>query len=40
MSWAEDSERPRVDWRGWLGVAWVVVWGIAYVAMVIRVKGG
>ena len=26
------------DWRGWIGVAWVVFWGSAYAFMAIQAK--
>lgn len=40
MDRAIHRRRPPFDWRGWIGVAWAIVWGITYAAMVIRVKAG
>jgi hypothetical protein len=28
----------RADWRGWIGVAWVVGWGSAYALMAIQAR--
>lgn len=34
-----ESRSPRrVDWRGWIAVAWVVFWGSAYVLTVIQAR--
>jgi hypothetical protein len=29
---------PRIDWRGWIALAWVLFWGWAYVLMVIHAR--
>jgi len=28
----------RPDWRGWVGLAWVLVWGWAYALMAIQAR--
>ena len=28
----------RIDWRGWIALAWVLWWGRAYVLMVIHAR--
>ncbi len=33
---ADRSGRP--DWRGWIGLAWVVFWGWAYALMAIQAR--
>jgi hypothetical protein len=33
---ADRSGRP--DWRGWIGLAWVVFWGWAYVLMAFNAR--
>ncbi len=30
--------RTRIDWRGWLALAWVLFWGWAYTLMVIQAR--
>ena len=30
------TDRP--DWRGWIGLAWVLVWGWAYALMAIEAR--
>lgn len=27
-----------IDWRGWIGVAWAVGWGLAYAVMAIQAR--
>jgi hypothetical protein len=37
-----DSTTPtrhRVDWRGWVALAWVLGWGWAYGVMVFHARG-
>ena len=29
----------RVDWRGWVVLAWVIYWGICYGNMAVRARG-
>jgi hypothetical protein len=29
----------RVDWRGWITLAWVLWWGWAYAAMALHARG-
>jgi hypothetical protein len=29
---------PRIDWRGWIGLAWVLYWGWAYALMAIQAR--
>ncbi len=31
-------ERLRIDWRGWLALAWALWWGWAYALMVIEAR--
>lgn len=33
-----DDRETRPDWRGWLGVAWAIVWGLAYAATAIQAR--
>jgi hypothetical protein len=28
----------RVDWRGWIALAWVVFWGWAYILMAFQAR--
>lgn len=30
-----DSDPRRIDWRGWIVLAWVVFWGAAYLRMAV-----
>jgi hypothetical protein len=30
--------RPRPDWRGWIVLTWVLIWGWAYALMAIEAK--
>jgi hypothetical protein len=30
--------RTRIDWRGWLSLAWVLGWGCAYAVMMIQAR--
>jgi hypothetical protein len=32
------SSSSRPDWRGWIALAWVVVWGWAYALMAIQAR--
>ena len=32
-------DRWRLDWRGWITVAWVLGWGWAYAVMAIHARG-
>jgi hypothetical protein len=32
------SEGEAIDWRGWLSLAWMVGFGVLYVAMILREK--
>lgn len=32
-------ELKRVDWRGWIAVAWVLFWGFSFCGMVVRARG-
>jgi hypothetical protein len=32
------SDRPRLDWRGWIAVAWVLIWGWSYALMAIQAR--
>ncbi len=34
------SERHRIDWRGWIALAWVVWFGSLYGRTVIETRGG
>ncbi len=41
MAKTDDSNHPdriRIDWRGWLALAWVLWWGWAYALMVIHAR--
>jgi hypothetical protein len=31
--------RCRVDWRGWITLAWVIFWGGVYCNMAVRARG-
>jgi hypothetical protein len=33
-----DPRSNRPDWRGWIGLVWVLVWGWAYALMVIQAR--
>jgi hypothetical protein len=35
---AKAAPVKRPDWRGWIGVAWVVFWGSAYALMAIQTR--
>jgi hypothetical protein len=35
---AQSSPRTRPDWRGWIALAWVFVWGWAYAVMAIQAR--
>lgn len=30
------SDRPRIDWRGWLALAWAAWFGLLYGAMLLE----
>ena len=32
------TSRRRPDWHGWIGLAWVVIWGSAYAVTVIQAR--
>ena len=32
------TQRNRPDWRGWIALVWVLVWGWAYALMAIQAK--
>jgi len=32
------AARSSPDWRGWVALAWVIFWGWAYVAMLLRAR--
>ena len=34
-----SETRPRIDWRAWLTLAWVVWFGILYGKMVVEQRG-
>jgi hypothetical protein len=34
----KTPDRPQLDWRGWIALAWVVCWGWAYGAMAIEAR--
>ncbi len=34
-----SSGRPRVDWRGWLALAWALWFGLLYARMVLDERG-
>jgi hypothetical protein len=41
MSASDDqplTSQTRPDWRGWIGLAWVVIWGSAYAVTVIQAR--
>jgi hypothetical protein len=29
----------RVDWRGWIALAWALFWGVSYCGMVVQARG-
>jgi hypothetical protein len=29
----------RMDWRGWIALAWAIYWGVNYCGMVVRARG-
>jgi hypothetical protein len=29
----------RLDWRGWIALAWALFWGFSYCGMVIQARG-
>ena len=31
-------QRNRPDWRGWIAVVWVLVWGWAYAVMAVQAR--
>jgi hypothetical protein len=31
-------DRSRIDWRGWVALAWALGWGWAYVIMVLQAR--
>jgi hypothetical protein len=33
-----EGIRGSIDWRGWLSLAWMVGFGVLYVAMILREK--
>jgi hypothetical protein len=33
-----DQQSESFDWRGWLSLAWMVGFGVLYVAMILREK--
>jgi hypothetical protein len=35
----ESTDRPRVDWRGWIILAWAIFWGVSYCNMALRARG-
>ncbi len=35
MSRSEASDRTRIDWRGWLALAWAAWFGLLYAKMVL-----
>jgi hypothetical protein len=35
---AELGRRSRPDWRGWITLVWVIVWGWAYGTMAIHAR--
>jgi hypothetical protein len=41
---SQSKARPelgirRVDWRGWIALAWALFWGFSYCGMVIQARG-
>ncbi len=38
ISNAKLGHLSRVDWRGWITVVWVVVWGWAYGTMALEAR--
>ena len=36
------SDRPRVDWRGWIALAWAIPFAVLYARMILeqRAPGG
>jgi hypothetical protein len=33
-----DAEARNVDWRSWLSLAWMTVFGVLYLLMILREK--
>jgi hypothetical protein len=38
ISGSTVGSRPRIDWRGWIALAWVIGWGWAYAAMAFQAR--
>ncbi len=38
ISTAELDHRSRPDWRGWIALVWVIVWGWAYATMAFQAR--
>jgi hypothetical protein len=34
-----ETDRPGVDWRAWITLAWALFWGAVYFKMVLEVRG-
>jgi hypothetical protein len=34
----QDGKSRSIDWRGWLSLAWMIGFGVLYVAMILREK--
>ncbi len=32
------ATRSSPDWRGWIALAWVLLWGLAYVVMLLQAR--
>jgi hypothetical protein len=35
---SQDPDRVRWDWRGWIALVWVLVWGWAYAVMAVQAR--
>jgi hypothetical protein len=35
----KTPDRWRLDWRGWITLAWVLWWGWAYAVMAVQARG-
>jgi hypothetical protein len=37
-TWGILRDRSRPDWRGWIALIWVIVWGWAYAIMAFHAR--